>query len=1065
MLAASAVAQQTFQDSIPVMLTSARFDSTNYAGQPTCALSTIGVHRDIQGRGLDSDYTYVGRIGDVSRRYYLGPDVPAWANDPGDIPGERISYWHSSSGSDPCGDASIIGRHLTFQGKNKAWAVYMTTKRPVALFEWEQTQGYTVRLDGAASYVATNMGKRPVQSYRWSYGDDPTSAVTEHTFLQPGEYDVTLTVTDDEGQEDAWTRTIVVTGHLLTVVTKPLNPDPNRFYSRGDTIVVETTVTNTGESSVIDVVIPRLGTVPVSREGGFPLGVAPLNDAVYARIGSETAPIERAVFEKGEEVAFVDTFRVDGLQVYRSASGDVTVNRGHSYAEYSSSIQGTSLIDEPVVVRVDCKGGTCQNGWIVGPRVKNIALQFRTTAGDDVREVQSGITHDEAVGLAGHTGFVNANWQTQATGTAGDPDNATCMSGCVELVAVLTDEQENPVEDRMVRFNLPPMDGLDGVVTTYPRGGFVCEKASSELRVLPPSRCSQSFVEVKTDEDGEARAIWAVQGMAGDGLVVLLVKADAMMRPSVFIEDVQASEGFTVRPNKALETVATLNAYDSAFIGLGRGMVLTGGAGNFVGDYCENGNKWLRDQTGVQDQTSSLKNVGLFLTNVGTSWVCEGFTTAASAIPLVGWLTSLGAEADAEKKLGQMNLYLWTLGAYDVKNPWGLSLASGPHPPPATVYFDGDFFEWTVAATVELAGGASLTQSRSLAGVTTRLRGYEVSTLSLGRDPSDLGANFQSFHSELEEASSGGWKPVSKGTSEFLYDPDAFLRDGFYQTVFELLGVIDGDANAGSLNATLPPGNWEPGVFIYISDGLNGEVAQISNIPEGRTANAQATPGVAVEFVTPLLNTYEAGAEVAFVAEGIVGPPARPVLIPNLNPEVPVELGWIAGGTTAVATYDIQIATDEAMTSLLLDETTDLTSAPISPDAFSDGTTYYWRVRATNRFGTSSWTETAPFTAGETVVTPNDDSVSGLPDVLALAVYPNPATQRAMLGMDLPEPGRVRAVLYDALGRQVALLANEDRPAGRHALAIQVAGLPAGAYVVRVEAGGDSVMQRLTVVR
>ena len=222
---------------------------------------------------------------------------------------------------------------------------------------------------------------------------------------------------------------------------------------------------------------------------------------------------------------------------------------------------------------------------------------------------------------------------------------------------------------------------------------------------------------------------------------------------------------------------------------------------------------------------------------------------------------------------------------------------------------------------------------------------------------------------------------------------------------------------------------------------------------------------MAVEFVTPLQNSYTAGAEIAFVAEGIVGPPVRPLLTPNLDPEVPVELGWIAGGTTAVATYDIQIATDEAMANLILDETTTLTSAPISPAAFTDGTTYFWRARATNRFGTSSWTETASFMAGEAVVTPNEGTAEDLPDALALAIYPNPAARHTMLGIDLPEPGPVRAMLYDALGRQVALLADEERPAGRHALAIQVLGLPAGAYVVRVEAEGEAVTQRLTVVR
>ena len=80
------------------------------------------------------------------------------------------------------------------------------------------------------------------------------------------------------------------------------------------------------------------------------------------------------------------------------------------------------------------------------------------------------------------------------------------------------------------------------------------------------------------------------------------------------------------------------------------------------------------------------------------------------------------------------------------------------------------------------------------------------------------------------------------------------------------------------------------------------------------------------------------------------------------------------------------------------------------------------------------------------------------------APYPNPTAGAATVTYTLAEPGEVSLTVYDALGRRVAVLAEGSHAAGAYEASVG-AGLPAGAYVVRLEAGGQAFDERVTVVR
>ena len=72
----------------------------------------------------------------------------------------------------------------------------------------------------------------------------------------------------------------------------------------------------------------------------------------------------------------------------------------------------------------------------------------------------------------------------------------------------------------------------------------------------------------------------------------------------------------------------------------------------------------------------------------------------------------------------------------------------------------------------------------------------------------------------------------------------------------------------------------------------------------------------------------------------------------------------------------------------------------------------------------------------------------------AFAVWPNPArgTATAALSLAVPCP-HVEVSVYDVVGRRVLVAHSGALPAGRHAVALDLRGLPAGVYVVR--ASGD----------
>jgi hypothetical protein len=78
---------------------------------------------------------------------------------------------------------------------------------------------------------------------------------------------------------------------------------------------------------------------------------------------------------------------------------------------------------------------------------------------------------------------------------------------------------------------------------------------------------------------------------------------------------------------------------------------------------------------------------------------------------------------------------------------------------------------------------------------------------------------------------------------------------------------------------------------------------------------------------------------------------------------------------------------------------------------------------------------------------------------------PNPVREATAIRFTLPRPAEVTLAVFDAAGRQVAHLVEGPRPAGRHAVRWEPAGLASGIYWCRLEAAGQRATRRLVVLR
>ena len=79
--------------------------------------------------------------------------------------------------------------------------------------------------------------------------------------------------------------------------------------------------------------------------------------------------------------------------------------------------------------------------------------------------------------------------------------------------------------------------------------------------------------------------------------------------------------------------------------------------------------------------------------------------------------------------------------------------------------------------------------------------------------------------------------------------------------------------------------------------------------------------------------------------------------------------------------------------------------------------------------------------------------------------YPNPFNPATMVSYDLPRETHVRLAIYDLLGKEVAVIANDRQLAGAHAILFDGAALASGIYICLMQAGNFMDTKKIVLVK
>ncbi|MBS1519216.1 MAG: T9SS type A sorting domain-containing protein [Bacteroidetes bacterium] len=83
----------------------------------------------------------------------------------------------------------------------------------------------------------------------------------------------------------------------------------------------------------------------------------------------------------------------------------------------------------------------------------------------------------------------------------------------------------------------------------------------------------------------------------------------------------------------------------------------------------------------------------------------------------------------------------------------------------------------------------------------------------------------------------------------------------------------------------------------------------------------------------------------------------------------------------------------------------------------------------------------------------------------SLSNYPNPFNPSTRINFFIPSDGFVSLRVYDITGKEIATVLNEFRTMGEHSVRFNAENLSSGAYFYRLDAGGQIITRRMTILK
>jgi len=79
--------------------------------------------------------------------------------------------------------------------------------------------------------------------------------------------------------------------------------------------------------------------------------------------------------------------------------------------------------------------------------------------------------------------------------------------------------------------------------------------------------------------------------------------------------------------------------------------------------------------------------------------------------------------------------------------------------------------------------------------------------------------------------------------------------------------------------------------------------------------------------------------------------------------------------------------------------------------------------------------------------------------------YPNPFNPTTMINFSVPYSTFVNLKVYDAIGNEVVILVNENKPVGTYTVSFNATGLSSGVYYYKLEAGNFGETKKMILLR
>jgi hypothetical protein len=114
--------------------------------------------------------------------------------------------------------------------------------------------------------------------------------------------------------------------------------------------------------------------------------------------------------------------------------------------------------------------------------------------------------------------------------------------------------------------------------------------------------------------------------------------------------------------------------------------------------------------------------------------------------------------------------------------------------------------------------------------------------------------------------------------------------------------------------------------------------------------------------------------------------------------------------------------------------------------------TYNYRIRQTDYNGTFTF-----YTLVEPVIV--------VPSFFISQNYPNPFNPVTTINYSIPTDGLVKIIVYDAIGREAAILVNREQPHGNYSIEFNAHNLSSGIYYYRIIAGEFNEMRKMVLLR